>query len=951
MRVNLLLHTCLLVPFLIIGQNQLSKFRHLTLEDGLSQSSVTCILKDSRGFMWFGTEDGLNKYDGADFTVYRHIPNDAKSLSSSNIQTIVEQGDGVLWIGTTNGLNSFDPDTETFTRYQHRADATESLSDNNVVALEVLKDGTLLVGTQDGLSAFSSKTGFVHYTPQRQGEKYAVRSLVEDASGHLWVLSSEGLEKISWNGEVFRQVYEQKTIMGPLGSALLLDTLALWISTKKALIRLDLREKTTEKFPFYTTNDSKSILSIRHGPQGTLWVGTNIDGLIQFSRSKGKLQQISHNPFNPSGLNSNAIRSIFLDEELLWLGTYGGGINKYDAKGFRFEHYKHYPGDKNSISDNRVRALLYDRDGELWAGTHEGLNRINRNTKQIIVYTHDSLDVTTISSGIVRSLEEDVNGKLWIGTWFDGLNSFDKKRKLFQRYLHFPGKKDTIGQVRSLESDDEGNIWVGAADLWRFNPKTGIAKKYSHQKGNENSLSGAAVNTLYFGSKGKLWIGTQNGLNVLDTVTGTMKRYLHRPKDTFSLSHDYITSLAEDKNGALWIGTYGGGINVLEPNSATFRHYTISEGLLNDVIYGILIDENNAVWFTSNAGLTRFDPHTESFRYFGMEDGIQNAEFNAGAYARGKNGEFFFGGINGFNAFYPDNIKENSKSRSLVFTDFKLLDEQEQVANTFLDKHISRVKDIVLKHDQNTLAIKFAELNYADKVNNTYEYQLKGYEENWNLIGEERWITLGNLDPGSYVLQLRIQKDITKNALMRIRILPPLWQSGWAYGMYIVCMLVLTLLIYRNVMKVKRIRRQFELRLRNWEKETNSALQAQAENNSMTLSLQQVEVTSADQQFLERAVEVVESHLEDSGFAIVKFTSEMGVSRSKLHRKLKELTGYSTTKFVRLIRLKRAAQLLKGNSGTVSEIAYKVGFDNIGYFSKCFRETFGKSPSQYSDEE
>ncbi len=949
MRIKLIIYSYLFIPLLLVGQNQFSKFKHLTLEAGVSQSTIACIVKDSSGFMWFGTEDGLNKYDGTNFTVYRNIPNNNKSLSSSYINAIIEQENGFLWIGTNNGLNYFDPTTEEFTRYLHDPNDPKSLSHNEVIALEILKNGKLLVGTHNGLNLFDPEVGFLKYKPENTADSYHVGALVQDSEGDIWVLSSGMIEKVKLDHGGIRGNYFKQILRDDLKYTMLLDGLHIWIGTNNGLLRFNPNSRTFKMFRFYgedgTDDIRNGVLAIDHGPDNTLWVGTNGGGLIQFDKKLGKIQVIQHNPYNRFSLNSSAIRSLFFDETgILWLGTYGGGINKYDPNQYGFRHYKHYPGDKNSLSENSVRSILLDQQGELWVGTHGGLNRINRKTNHVEVYSYKKSDTTTISSNLVRALDEDADGVIWAGTWENGLNSFNKKTKKFKRYLHLPGRKNAIGQIRTLKVGTSGDIWFGGDGVWRFNPKTNQSSSYFYKEKNKGDHTPKAINSLYFTTSGTLWIGTQNGLRALDTVTNTVKRYNHDPEDSSSLSHGYVTSLAQDEKGFLWVGTYGGGLNVLNIDKGVFKHYTTSNGLKNDVIYGILIDQQGFVWFTSNAGLGRFDPKIEEFKYFGVEDGIQSVEFNAGAYAKSSEGEFFFGGINGFNSYYPHAINNNKKTARIVFTDFELVEASKNHNKFILNKHIAHVKEIKLKHNQNTLRLKFAELNYADKVDNMYEYQLEGLKGNWVNLEKKRLITLGDLAPGRYTLHVRIQKDITKKIALEIVILPAIWQTKWSYSSYGLIFLIITLMVYRNVGKMKQVRRQFELKLRSWEE--NAKIQNENDNGTL-LFLEKVEVTSADQQFLERAIRTVEAHIENSGFGVEKFMDEMCMSRSQLHRKLKTLTGYSTTKFIRLIRLKRAAQLLKGNTGTVSEIAYKVGFDNTGYFSKCFRETFGKTPSQY----
>lgn len=952
LRVILLSWIGLFIPLMTFGQNELLKFKHLSLENGLSQSSITCIFKDSRGFMWFGTEDGLNKYDGTNFTTYRHVPNNENSLSSSVIYAITEHEDGFLWIGTNNGLNYFNPNNEKFTRYLQDSASNQILGRNRINALLLCADGNLLIGTGKGLYAYHPKTGISKYKGKNASDQKNILSLKQDEEGFVWVLSSDMLEKIKLQNEVLESGFFKKPFEYSLDHTMHLDSLNIWIGTANGLVKLNIENESSEVYRFYgsaVSPDSRDkILSIVRGQKGKLLLGSFGGGLIDFDTLTNKFQTILHDPNSRASLNSNLISSLFLDKaEILWVGTYGGGINKYDPGQFKFEHYKNKPGDHNSLSNNLVRALLLDSGGELWVGTQGGLNRIDRETGQIKVYKYDPNDLSTISSGIVRALQEDSYGNIWAGTWFNGLNSFDKRTGKFKRYINLPGRRDSIGQVRALETDDKGNIWFGRKDLWKFNPKLNRFKSYSLDDKNNSRLGPKGINCLYFDKTGLLWIGRQNGLKSLDTIANRSTEYLHNPQDTLSIGHNYITSIAEDRNGTLWFGTYGGGINKLNASERTFQRYNTNNGLLNDVIYGILVDKQGFIWFTSNAGLGRFDPNREEFKYFGVNHGIQSEEFNAGAYFKSKKGELFFGGINGFNTFYPENINNKKETSRIVFTDFQLLDDKKTSVEKVLHKHISRTEHIDLEHDQNTFAISFAELNYSENVDNTYEYQLEGIDDKWQLIKKEQKIVLGSLKPGKYELNVRIHNDLTKKTSIGIAIAHPIWQTKPAYLLYVLLVFLIVYLVYKNVQRTRQIRKQFELKIQNWDNKANTRHSPKSNKVDGILSNKQLETTSRNQKFLERVVEIVENHLEDSAFDVEKFAGEMFMSRSQLHRKLKATTGYSATEFIRLIRLKKAAQMLKANSGTVSEIAYKVGFENIGYFSKCFKDVYGKPPSQY----
>ena len=954
MKKKIAIYIYALFPFIIIGQATSPKFNHLTLTDGLSQSSVTCILRDSQGFMWFGTEDGLNKYDGTEFTVYKPIPNEPNSLSSGNINTIVEQEEGIFWIGTENGLNYFNSGKEEFIRYKYNDSKPTQLGQHRVRTLRIIEKDKLLVGSGDGLYLFDLKErDFELADPLLKEQGNEILDVVQDKEDHLWVLREAELLRVKLTREGFGEIDFQGALKPTFHGALLLDSLHLWLGTSEGLVSLNLRTRKSQTFKFYESKELRdsrnSVLTIIEGSGSTLWLGTGSGGLIQFDSDTGKFQNFLSDPGVSTSLNSNSVKSLFLDDEkILWVGTYGGGINKYDGGVPSFRHYKHHPGTDNGLSENSVRSVLLDSDNQLWVGTHGGLDRFNRKSGSLIRHKKWNKEVTS-TTNTIRALCEDKYGTVWAGTWLNGLIRFDKRPERSRRLFSFPGRTDSIGQVRSLIADAQGNVWIGANGVWKYSPKTQQYFNYVHEEGNLNSLSSNAINNLFFDASGSLWVGTQQGLNSINPLTDEIVQYLLNPADSLSLAHNYVTSIAEDKKGSIWVGTYGGGLNVLDRDSQTFYRYNTGNGLLNDVIYGVLIDDHDLIWFTSNSGLGRLNPSTNEITYFNEIHGIQSNEFNAGSFYKSKNNEFFFGGINGLNVFHPDSISSSRNTHSIVFTDFRLLNKRDPLGDKpQLNKHISQIRQIDLPYHQNSFFIKFSELNYSSVADNDYEYWIEGLEESWHTLGKKQLITLANLRPGSYKLHVRVLNDKKKETTLVLTISKPLWQTNWAYSSYFGALFAILVLGIRYNRKIKKSRIQFEERIRDLENDLRAPETFSVRGGSESiLQLKKVGVVSRNQKLLERAVEIVEKYMEDSSFDVEMFVNEMYMSRSQLHRKLKTLTGCSTTEFIRLIRLKRAAQLLKGKAGTVAEIAYKVGFENVGYFSKCFKETFGCTPSQY----
>ena len=390
------------------------KFTHLTLEDGLSQSSITCILKDGQGFMWFGTEDGLNKYDGTSFTVYQNVADQPSSLTSSYILALLETEDEFLWVGTKKGLNRYDPDSGIFTRFCIPPMESTNSCDTEVSAIHPHHSGKLLIGTSRGLYSFDPATAVFKLLSKNLSEEYIV-SIAGDTMRHLWVQSTEKLYKLRWEGAGQAHIDFERSIQSRYKNAMLLDSVFLWTGTVNGLLQVDLKSYTTKTHTFFRTKDKldtrNSVLALCEGNPGRLWLGSNGGGLIDFDKATGAYHTVLNRSNDTYGLNSKSITHLFRDEsDILWLGTHSGGINKYDPHQIQFEHYKQGTS-LAGLSENSVRAVLKDRDNDLWVGTHGGgLNRINTNNGKVVVYAYDENNPLSLSSNTIRSLAEDPRG-------------------------------------------------------------------------------------------------------------------------------------------------------------------------------------------------------------------------------------------------------------------------------------------------------------------------------------------------------------------------------------------------------------------------------------------------------------------------------------------------------------------------------------------------------------
>jgi len=783
----------------IQAQTRTIRFEKIAAEDGLSQNAVLTIVQDQRGFMWFGTEGGLNKYDGYQFTVHKHDSEDPSTLSDDFVSVIYEDRNGDLWVGTRSGLDRMDRATGTFTRYQHDPGDPHSLGGTWTVAIHEDSEGALWVGTEDGgLDRLDRETGaFVHYQhdpddPTTLIDNY-VREIYEDRDGALWVGTDSGLDRLDRATGVFFHYQhdpdDPQSLGGEKVSAILEDRQGvLWIGTEDGgLSQFDRSSQTFTRHQ-HNADDPHSlshdrVRAIFEDSTGRLWIGTQ-NGLDLYDREQDRFVHYRHNPNDPHSLSSNAVWSIYEDRAgVLWFGTYGGGVSKYNRATDQFALYQHNPGLSNNLSDNMIWAIHEDRSGMLWIGTFNGgLNRLDRDSDTFTVYRHDPQDPASLSSDDVRAILEDREGVLWVGT-SGGLDRFDPQTETFTHLRHDPNDPTSLSENRVLVlyEDRSGNLWVGTRNegLNRFDRDTETFVRYQHDPDDPFSLSDDRVWALYEDSTGALWVSTLAGLNVLDMATGRFTHHAHDPDNPQSLSNDQTFSLLENPTGVIWIGTWGSGLDRFDRDTQTFTHYTEKDGLPDNVIYGIEVDSEGHLWMSTNKGLSKFDPRTETFQNFDVSAGLQDNEFNVGAHFKSNSGEMFFGGIQGFNAFYPEQVTGNPHVPPIVVTAFSKFNE---VVRTDLspDEHIP------LSYQDDFISFEFAALDYTAPEKNQYAYMLEGQDPDWVAAETRRHVDYTNLRGGEYVFRVKGSNNDgvwnEEGIAIRITVTPPVWETWWFRG-------------------------------------------------------------------------------------------------------------------------------------------------------------------------
>ena len=837
------------LPVVICAQYPNINFEHITIEQGLSYSRISCFLQDQQGFLWIGTQDGLNKFDGYYFTVFRNNPNDSTSISSHRIWSILEDKEGIIWIGTLDGgLNRFDPEKQQFRHYVNDPDNPNTLSQNTVTTISEDTMGFLWIGTlRGGLNKFDKKTEkFIRYQSESDNphslNNNSVLATCIDKSNILWVGTwGGGLNKFNQEKEQFVQYkYNPKnsnSISSDVIWSIFVDKMnTLWIGTMDG--GLDKFNRDTESFTRYM-HDPKDINSISQNNinlvyedlSGRLWIGTWGGGLDEFDPITEKFKNYHHNPDDPYSLSHNEVKSIYEDNSgIIWIGTNGGGLNKLDFEKEKFAYFRHIPN-MNSLSHNDVWPVYCDRSGQIWLGTiGGGLNKFNFEKQLFTSYKYSPDNNNSLSHNSVISILEDHDGMLWIGTINGGLNKFNPVSTKFTRYLFDPEQPTSLSHnfIPSLYEDKSGKLWIGTwgGGLCLYEKEKDCFKRYQHNPNDNNSISDNIVWSICEDRYGAMWIGTESGgLNKYDQEKGIFKHYFHDPGNPKSLSSNAIYSIVEDSRGILWIGTAGFGLNKYDRQFDSFIRFTSENGLANNMINGIVEDDNGYLWISTNKGLSKFDPIKEKFRNYDRNDGLQSNQFNFNGVNKRKTGELLFSGINGFNIFNPALIQDNQNIPPIIITGFQLFNEPVTISenekanhsNSYtLPKHISNLKKIVLAYYENAFSFEFAALDYHSPQKNKYAYRMEGVDLNWVYTdASRRFATYTNLDPGEYTFRVKGSNNdgVWNEAGTSIKVIitPPWWETNLAYVLYILLFISAGYITWRLQLRRIHLKQQMEM--------------------------------------------------------------------------------------------------------------------------------------------
>ena len=787
------------------------QFSQISQQQGLSQGAVNAIAQDHYGFIWLGTQEGLNRYDGYDMVVYEHKHDDPASLSHDWIWSVYVDNAGTLWVGTDGGgLNRYDRKQDAFTRFQHVPGDPHSLSNDRVRVIYQDRQGHYWIGTDGGgLNRFDTGNGqFTHY---RHDDDRAdslpndkVLAIFEDSRGKLWVGTEAGLARMDHAREKFVTYRHDPSVAGSISDDQVRSVYEdrrgqLWIGTYQG--GLNLFDRNTGSFRHFQHDPANPhslahnrVRSIFEDHEGTLWVATD-NGLNEWRQSSDAFVRYHHDPARLSSLSDNRVTTLFQDTgDILWVGTFNG-VNKWNYVSDAFRYVQDQGGDRSQLSGNIITALEEASDGIVWVGIYGGgLNRVDLKTGQTDQYRHAAADEHSLSDDRVMALSVDGDGGVWVGTRNGGLSHLDPQTGKFTHHRHDPENPNSLSSdaVSSIFGENNGILWVGTygAGLNRFDTANATFSVYRHDPDNGTSLSSDRILNTVRDRSGMLWVGTEDGgLNRFDETTRSFVRFQHDPDNATSLASNAALNIMEDKNGALWVATLGGGLNRWDSsdrstNQTLFRQYRKADGLKSDTVFGVLEDADGFLWLSTNRGLSRLNPQDGTLRHFDRFNGLQGDEFNFGAHLKTKAGQLLFGGTDGLLTLDPELLRVNLHRPDIVLSAHSRFG---QLATVYSSED-REAESLELGYEDDFIMFSFAALDYASSDKNHYRYRLEGFDDDWMDAGQVRSATYTSLPAGDYIFTVIAANNDgvwnNRGASFQLHVAPPPWQTPWAYSLY-----------------------------------------------------------------------------------------------------------------------------------------------------------------------
>jgi ligand-binding sensor domain-containing protein len=800
-RVLKILFLLTLVVTISFGQKKEYRFKRLIVDDGLSQSNVECIIQDSDGFIWFGTQDGLNKFDGYDFTIYRNDKNDEHSLSGNRVAAVVEDSAGIIWVGTYfNGISAFDKKTQRFKQYLNDPKSDDARWASQIRGMQLDSDHNLWVFFGGGIGKYNRvKDEFEYHTfgDFFDGKCGELTYSVINYSSDEWLFSSvcEPLLLVNENDSTVRQIpLEPEGAMREIEKFMVRDSKSdIWIGTVgEGLFQynynfeLEKNYNNPEDPSFKMGAFVRSFLELQNG---NYWIGMDADGIYILNEDQSEIQHLQHNEMMDQSLGGNTVYDLYEDNTgIVWAAHFGSGVSYYDPNAMKFSGYYHNPNDPQSLSPNPVLAVFEDSKGRIWVGTDGG--GLNLFDKEQGTFQHFTKEKDGLTTNVITAIDEDPNGSLLLGTWGGGFMSFSPETGRVRDFLNDGYVVDGLvldNHVWCFEQDKNGLIWLGilgSSNAYYYDPQTGNISSYSALTGNENIIQNQIMTSMA-DSHGNIWFGTEGGgVYKFLVEEQEMVSFLNDPEDDNSLVDNVVYTLFEDSEGNIWMGTNNEGISIYNPVDKTFSVLNKEKGLPSNVIMGILEDDDHNFWISTTNGLCLYNRNEETFVHYTVKDGLQGNEFKYNASLEDSDGTFYMGGLNGLNVFRPEAIEKNPVLPPVYFTDFRLFNKSVKIGaeDSPLERPVSQTDTIVLNHKQNVFEISYVGLNYTSTEDNDYKYKMIGFDEEYNLT-KERTASYMNLSPGEYTFHVMASNNDgvwnEEGARLLFIIKPPWWGTWW----------------------------------------------------------------------------------------------------------------------------------------------------------------------------
>ncbi len=817
------------------GQPREYQFATIDIQQGLSSNQVNCIYKDKKGFMWFGTLSGLNRYDGYGFRIFRHDETDTASLLDDNIIRVFEGPGDKLWIRSQSNFNLYDQKTEKISRHPEYYFQSLGLPSDGFITILETRGLYYFVFANAGVYEYQNGGRIRHIRESVLDDNATnpITSAVLDSKGYCWLLRNNGImEKLDLEQDknlLRTDIFRKEDIQVQFGYAMFIDSQDdIWLYQRNTLAGAYLYNTSRNRLQHFTTHSgnpslsSNAINGIEEDAYGLIWIVTDHGGVNIINKQAGTVHNLVNSQQHKKSISDEALNAVYRDDQnIMWLGTSKKGINFFDENSNKFPLYHQAGPEEKRIPFEDINTFVEDKKGNIWIGTNGGgLIYYDRKNQTYTQYRHRENDPSSLTNDVVVALCIDRNERLWIGTYLGGMDMFDGR--VFHHFKHDPANPNSIADDRvfSIFEDSNANLWIGTLNfgLDRFDRERNIF--YHHNPTVPQTMHSPNVTSITEDSRGNLWIGTSWGIDLLDKSSG---RFVHYLTDNSKLSYNSVNGIREDHAGNIWIAT-NRGLNVLQKGRSDFKAFYDRDGLANNTVLDILEDDQHYLWVSTKSGITRieveYSPEKEiriRCMNYNEFDGLQGREFNRYAALKTRAGELIFGGASGFNLFNPAEIRNANPVAPLVVTNFQLFNKTMKAGEKYgkhivLPQAIMETKDILLHYNENDFSLEFAALEFTHTSKTKYAYMLEGFNKEWIITdGNNRKATYTNIDPGEYDFLVKASNsdgswNESNLVKLHISVLPPWWETPWAYTAYAFLFLGLLYLARKAIIRREKMR-------------------------------------------------------------------------------------------------------------------------------------------------